>query len=417
MSSIKKFWIIKQTILRAALVCFAGAMSLAQAQQQRETAKPRTKLIVLGVVDHSGQLVSPMNSPGMLAAFIDKVHPDAICIERPPEEASRNDYYEFTYEVQGVILPYAAQHHNQICPVDWMPPVEDQKLVFGRDLDVPPEIRPRQGSSAFVSFPDPKSLKTDLFAADDPATTAPITNWAAKTPARADQDFPRRLYLYRTYLQSERIRAAAKLHPGGTVLVVIGAFHKPDLEAILAHDPEIELITPGRLGHPSEEEADTIMTGAQRVAILSFNLLGTQAQTKNVDWAWMQHVLSQLAKSGCEAECRLLEIRLDELTGKTSPDSAAQRYRQLIEKTSQSEPFTWTGVKDTERVDSYFDPFGNLTVRQRARVELARILHVNGADADAIAALDEVKKEIGSRKARQLTAYASIYLGLSDQRR
>src|SRR5579871_6076772 len=92
MSSIKKSWILKQTILRAALVCFAGAMSLAQAQQQRETAKPRTKLIVLGVVDHSGQLVSPMNSPGMLAAFIDKVHPDAICIERPPEEASRNDY-------------------------------------------------------------------------------------------------------------------------------------------------------------------------------------------------------------------------------------------------------------------------------------------------------------------------------------
>ena len=64
---------------------------------------PRTRLVVLGV-DHSAQLVSESNSPGMLSAFFDRVKPDVICIERPPEQAARGDHYEFTYEIQGVVL-------------------------------------------------------------------------------------------------------------------------------------------------------------------------------------------------------------------------------------------------------------------------------------------------------------------------
>jgi hypothetical protein len=36
------------------------------------------------------------------------------------------------------------------------------------------------------------------------------------------------------------------------------------------------------------------------------------------------------------------------------------------------EKFTWTGVKDFSRVDSYFDPFGNLSLAKRIRLELAR---------------------------------------------
>ena len=86
----------------------------------------------------------------------------------------------------------------------------------------------------------------------------------------------------------------------------------------------------------------------------------------------------------------------------------------LIENTSPDTKFSWTGVKDLERLDSYFDPFGNLTVRQRATVELARTLHQKGAIADALGVLNQVKREIGERKARQLTVYASMYLGMRE---
>jgi hypothetical protein len=350
----------------------------------------------------------------MVTAFIDRVHPDAICIERPPAEAARNDFYEFTYEVQGIVLPYAAAHRTELCPVDWMPPVEDQKLGFGRDLDVPPEIRPK-GPQGFVFFPDPKSLKADIFAADDPATMQPITNWASKQPERADKDFPRRLYLYRTFLQAELIRAAARKHSEGTLLVVIGAFHKPDIEAILSHDEAIDLEQPSAIGRPSIDEAERATTSPQRVAVLSFNLLGLQAQTGNVDWDWMQRTVHALATPACTPECQLFRVRLDQLTGKISADSAMRRYRELIAATPPDVTFSWTGVKDTARLDSYFDPFGNLSVRQRATLELVRVLRAIGAAAEATSLLDKLKHEIGERKGRQLNEYAIEYLKLEPR--
>lgn len=142
------------------------------------------------------------------------------------------------------MLPFVLSHPTDICPVDWMPPVEDQKLVFGYDLDVPPEIRSKASFQGFLAFPDPKALTSDFFAADDPTITAPIAARANKPAGRADQDFARRLFLYRTFMQSQRILAAARAHPGGTVLVVIGYIHKADLEAILSQDAAIQLSPP-----------------------------------------------------------------------------------------------------------------------------------------------------------------------------
>jgi hypothetical protein len=220
---------------------------------QNSTVPPdssRTRVIVLGV-EHSAQLVSEADRPGLLAAFIEQLHPNAICIERPPEQAARRDFYEFTYEVQGVILPYVASHPTEVCPIDWMPSTDDQMLAFGTDLDRPPEIRPRQGYLGFLTFPDTQALKTDFLAADDSIVTAPVRAWATTPAARADRDFPRRLYLYRTFLQAQRIRAAAGAHRGQTVLVVIGAFHKFDVEAILVHDSTITIVQPSSIGRPT----------------------------------------------------------------------------------------------------------------------------------------------------------------------
>jgi len=52
--------------------------------------------------------------------------------------------------------------------------------------------------------------------------------------------------------------------------------------------------------------------------------------------------------------------------------------------------FTWTGVNDRNRLDSFFDPFGNLTVAQRANVEAARIYSRTGRSAQA----DRVKSAL-----------------------
>jgi hypothetical protein len=403
-------WIVTFLLAFASATPFPAQVESAPlSRQSHPNDDARTRVIVLGV-DHAAQLVSPANQPAVLAAFMGDLHPAAICVERPPEQAERRDFYEFTYEVQDVVLPFVASHPTDTCPVDWMPSIEDQKLVFGSNLDDPPEIRPKRGFQAFLVFPDPKVLNTDIFFADDPAATERVRKWSANAAASMDQDFPRRLYLYRTFMQAQRIRAAAAAHRGQTVLVVVGYFHKPDLEAILSHDSNIQLVQPSSLGHPAAEAVNRATTRANRVAVLSFNLLGRQAETGNVNWQWIERVLLDLEAESPNAEARLFRARFNELKHLSKPRETIDTYRAIVNDAPRTETFTWTGVKDPARLDSFFDPFGNVSIRQRANIELARMLFSNGAAGEASQILNALKSELGERKARQLDAYAANYL-------
>lgn len=396
----------QMSFLRLAIVIAAAT---APTLFEQALAAPTTRVVILGV-DHSAQLVSPDDQAGLLTAFLERVHPDAVCIERPPDLAAQRDFYEFTYEVQGIVLPYTSRHPIEVCPIDWMPSLQDQMLAFGSNLDVPPEIRPTSGFSGFLTFPERESLKTDFFAADDPATTADVVKHMLGYPGRADQDFPRRLYLYRTFMQAQLIRSAAHSHPGGTVLVVVGYFHKPDLEANLSHDPLITLVRASSLGRPSPAEVERATTRAQRLAVLAFNLLGRQAATGNVDLTWVEDTWTKVAAERATAETNLLRVRLDEMSGRLTPAEAIPYYRSLVEATPEADRFSWTGVKDAARIDSYFDPFGNLTVKQRAEVELARCLKAIGATTEAANLLREIAGALSPRKSRQLADYAEAIL-------
>lgn len=368
---------------------------------------PRTKVAILGV-DHATQLVSEKDQPAMLAAYLKLVKPAAICIERPPAPAARGDFYEYTYEVQGVILPFAKTHPTALCPIDWMPPIEDQKLGFGLDVETPLEVRKAQGFQGFLTFPDKKVLAWDFFSAEDPKTVEAQQQWAREPAPRADRDLPRRLYLYRTFMQAQNIRAAARAHRGETLLVVVGYFHKPDIEAILKHDGDIELVSPASLGRPTPEQVREATTDEQRAAILAFNLLGMQAATGNVDWGWIERVLGDFAAGKNKGEAELFRTRHAVLTGKLSQAEAARRYTVIADDPAAAVSFTWNGVQDRTRIDSFFDPFGNLDVRQRARIERARSLFAQGKDQPAAQELDRVAAALSPRMALQLRGYTAI---------
>jgi hypothetical protein len=85
----------------------------------------RTKVVVLGV-NHSVQLVSHKCQPTVFRAFFDPVAPDAMCVERPPQELLRRDFDERTYEVQYIAVPYARQKALPLYGFDWRPADEDQ---------------------------------------------------------------------------------------------------------------------------------------------------------------------------------------------------------------------------------------------------------------------------------------------------
>jgi hypothetical protein len=393
----------------SAVAIFALLSFFATWPAQAAGASAAATRVVILPVNHSQQLVARSDQPGFLTALIETLKPDAICIETFPRAYARNDFYDFVYEQTGIIVPYARAHGISLYPIDWEPERDDMMLAFGMNLDETPPIRPKAGWGAFLNFPSAKDLKAP-FLDPQPDVVAHVQRWAKADPADPSQDAPRRLYLYRTFLQARRIAAVAHAHPGGTVLVVIGEFHKWDIERTLAHDSAIKFVQPKDVFSPDERKADRLTTPAQRVAILSFNLLGLQSISGNVDWDWMREELAALPNSEPEAERQLFAIRLDQLTHKITPAEAIARYRTLIAATPPDLKFSWTGAKDPNRLDSYFDPFGNLTIRQRAQLELARAQAQAGQMDDAKTGFDDLVRVFNTQQAFQARTYAPLYL-------
>src|SRR3546814_19599185 len=91
-----------------------------------------------------------------------------------------------------------------------------------------------------------------------------------------------------------------------------------------------------------------------------------QSRGEAVDLAWMEDVIDQLQRQQPGAETRLLATRLAEIQGRMSPEQALSAHLAIAGEAGERR-FTWDGVKDRKRIDSYFDHFGNLTIAQRAR--------------------------------------------------
>ncbi|MFL5613023.1 MAG: hypothetical protein ACJ796_05115 [Gemmatimonadaceae bacterium] len=336
-----------------------------------QSARDSTTLIILGV-DHSAQLVAPAYNPGYFRAFFDRVRPAAICVERSPEEFARGDYYEFTYEVQHIAVPYARAHGIALYPIDWLPSKDDERLAFGR-LEVvdPPIVRPASDFQSFLTM-DSSTLHHTLAIGESEEARRATQKFFEAPRARGMRDFPRRLDLYRTFMQAMRIRTALREHAEKTVLVVVGAMHKEDIEFILAGTPGLRIVQPSAYGFPAATDAMAQLERVDLAAILSFNMLGLQSEGA-VDWTWIDNVLDRF-KSGQPAtpEIALLQTRHDALTHRLAAAAAASTFERLATSTDSAATFTFTGVEDARRIDSYYDPFGNLRVRQRAMIEAAR---------------------------------------------
>lgn len=394
--------------LMVVALALAG-FSAAQAGPLQEA--PATEVVILGV-DHSAQLVNRRQQPAALRAFFAAVSPAAVCIERPPERTARNDHYEFTYEIQNVIVPWARETSTPLCAFDWLPSPEDSSLVFGiDDLERPPLLRKPSGFQGFVTFPEPRSLTQGLYFADTEEERARYRAFYATHPDASHSDFARRLFLYRTFMQARRIAAAAQQYPGKRLLVVVGTMHKDDIERILKADPAIRIMQPSDLApEPDAAAIDRHQRLEDLAAIAIFNLLGRQTQGDNIDLPWIEEVLWMLEKQAPSAETALLRTRFDERQGKIPASEALRRYLSIAEQAGAIS-FTWDGVKDHSRLDSIFDPFGNLTVGQRALIEAARLHHAAGRHAQAYDLKRSLHEELESPlKQAQLDGYWSRYV-------
>ena len=404
--SIKKIvltdWLLVSLLIIASIACAA--------QTQSPPVSIKTKVVILGV-EHSAQLVAESYQPAVFRAFFDRVKPDAICIERSPQEFARNDFYEFTYEQQYLTVPYAKERKIPLYPVDWLPSSEDSSLAFNLpDLEKPFFVRNPSGFLGFQIFTDKTDLNLDLFYAETESSRDRQKKFAANTPPNMRYDFARRLYLYRTFMQAMRILRVADDNRGKTVLVVIGDLHKNDIEEILSGEENIEIIQPSSFGKPETKAIESDVMSEDLFAVATFNLLGVQPNANNINWAWLKRVISTLENERLTPEINLLKTRLKVLTKQISSQEALKIYRQIFETTDANDKFSWNGVKDKSRIDSYFDPFGNLSIKQRAQLEMAR----ENFKLNQQSATEEIRKQLQTQlsvtKAQQLAAYWDKYL-------
>lgn len=372
-----------------------------------QDAESRTRVVILGV-NHSTQLLAEGQRPAVLRAFFERVAPDGIAVERDPQSFARNDFYDtpYTYEIQELAVPWARERGTLIHPFDWLPPTEDQRLLVGLDLEAVPLVRPLQGFGGFQAFTDSTILTAGLFYAEVDGYGDEVLEWADTPAANGSHDSGRRLFLYRTFMQARRIAHAAANHRDGTLLVVVGHMHKPDLERILGEYPFIELVRPSEYGEPTAAEVAAQERTPDLHATAVFNLLGVQPIAGVVDYSYVERVIARLeGEVGSIPEVRLLRTRLGVLTNGLGHREAAAEYRRIQRATDSAVPFVWTGVSDRSRLDSFHDPFGNMTVRQRAALELARELYALGEVEEADSIAGRLVEEFAGNRAVQFRAY------------
>lgn len=154
----------------------------------RAAGQDTTELVILGVT-HSAMLAAESYQPAVFRAYFDRVQPDAICIERAPNEFARGSQYEFTYEIQNIIVSYAHEKRIPLCPFDWLPTVEDQKLAFGINIEDPPFLRGPRSYANFTTFEAPAMSTLSLFYGESAEERAQNRDWYAPMPDKPNNDF------------------------------------------------------------------------------------------------------------------------------------------------------------------------------------------------------------------------------------
>jgi hypothetical protein len=188
-------------------------------------------------------------------------------------------------------------------------------------------------------------------------------------------------------------------------VVIVGAMHQPDLEEQLARAPGVALVAASTFGLPSEDEARQRETVADLVAMAWATLFSAHARQDPPDASWVARLVQQLEGNVSDAELAVLRLRLEESRGSSGPDRAYEQWRRLADATSPTARPSWTGRVDAPRIDSDFDAFAGLTLRQRALHEASRAASAAGRAADAVTHRDRVAAELPDIARLQYLSY------------
>ena len=329
---------------------------------------PKTRVVVLGVT-HSNQLVAESYQPAVFRAFFARVAPAAVCVERGPEAFARGSHHEFTYEIQSIAVPWAAERSIPVHPFDWTPKADDELLLYGATWDPPPLVRRRGAPHAFMAF-DSTALALPFFYAERDSVRKDYRDWYDVVPARMATDWARRpLPATAPSAGAPRGRrrgSAPRPHGarGRGLIPHRGHRAHPGRGPALRDREAVDLRPADRAGGERESARPTSSPSPPSTCWACSRASGRTRRGWGAWWrGWRRR--GGRPRWSCWRRGSVC-----------SP--AASRQRRPRDATRRSPPgpartrVTWTGVQDRSRLDSYADPFGNLTVARRALLEQAR---------------------------------------------
>nr|PZN37989.1 MAG: hypothetical protein DIU70_11640 [Bacillota bacterium] len=369
-----------------------GPEPTAQTSRPGAESQSPTEVIIIGTM-HSGQLVAESMSPARIRALLNRIDPAAVGIETVPEWYERGIFFEIAYESYGVAVPWAREKGRDIWPIDWQWPADWQGMREALDWPRTEVMEPN-----FLPFlPDLYASRPeefpDLLFADSPVFTAGAWGYYSLPRFSPQSDALRRYMTWRNLHMARRIADMARAYPGGRVVVLVGALHKPDLDTFLATVPGIVVRQASEWGTPSAEEVAAEVRRPDLLAILWFNLAGKRADLHpdKVDLVRMDELLRRLeGETPEDPEVRFLRARWLMMAGRAEEGVAA--LRDLAWGSPWPDrPFTYPNRSLAESHHAYLQEYGppayaqrelglggvlspisNLTVRQRVLYELAR---------------------------------------------
>jgi hypothetical protein len=105
------------TILKIIAIILLLWLEIMKVSLAKETHDEKAEVIILGV-SHSAQLFVKEYRPAVLRAWLAAAEPDVIAVELTQERFNSGNYYDFTHEIQGIIIPFADELGVSLQPFD-----------------------------------------------------------------------------------------------------------------------------------------------------------------------------------------------------------------------------------------------------------------------------------------------------------
>ncbi len=354
----------------------------ATAEQKVEPAADAFEVLVLGTQHAPGMFMGPHYTPAHIAAALAAAKPDVVAVESHPTWFAAGRFHTSTYEAQGVAVPFARAHGIPVHGVDykdilaWDRQEERKALSQSRSL--------RDLLAAGQPVPRP------WFANGVPMNGQDTEDWqelnskerSAEHLKLLDQDAPS--------FANERDRGIAQncvelmqTHPGKRLVLVIGTFHKPLQEVLLARAGARVLQMGTDVPWPDAAAVKAAWTTEHLIAILGVNLdSGPDYFTPSPEALARMHKLHALlvARGETPQITEYFGARLSFAAGDL--DAADRGFDALLEAEAQgiAYPFPLTSWRT------------RFSLADSVRFEKARVLRHRGENAAADAMLLHLSK-------------------------